>query len=278
MGRKRSFCSASPASLTRERAELLHGEDQPARRADLRDLLDRDEREQRPGARPPVLLVEEQPEDAVLAEELDDVPGKLVRCVDLRRARRDPLARDRPDEISNLELLVAQMFPGHARSLGREPLPRRNRSATIAVSSATSNAGSSNAARISGLVAEALVRSSPVGHRREPLPLVERKLEIDLVRPEDRDLGRLDHGDGPILGVDDDCQVADLRQRLTLVLVFLEQPCGCGLRPGEDRGDELVAKRAGEGELGPRQGGDVRVAHSGARHTASTLLPSGSRT
>src|SRR5438270_727504 len=33
-----------------ERAELLHGEDQPARRADLRDLLDRDQREQRPRA------------------------------------------------------------------------------------------------------------------------------------------------------------------------------------------------------------------------------------
>ena len=30
-----------PASLNAERAELLHGEDQPARRADLRDLLDR---------------------------------------------------------------------------------------------------------------------------------------------------------------------------------------------------------------------------------------------
>ena len=36
-----------PRELEPERAELLHGEDQPARRADLRDLLDRDEREQR---------------------------------------------------------------------------------------------------------------------------------------------------------------------------------------------------------------------------------------
>ena len=31
--------------LQPQRTELLHGEDQPARRADLRDLLDRDERE-----------------------------------------------------------------------------------------------------------------------------------------------------------------------------------------------------------------------------------------
>src|SRR5205085_1050404 len=34
--------------LEPEGTELLHSEDQPARRADLRDLLDRDEREQRP--------------------------------------------------------------------------------------------------------------------------------------------------------------------------------------------------------------------------------------
>ena len=79
LGRKRSFCSSRSRQLEAERAELLHREDQPARRADLRDLLDRDERQQRPGAGSAVLLVEEEPEDAVLAEELDDVPGELVR-------------------------------------------------------------------------------------------------------------------------------------------------------------------------------------------------------
>ena len=50
--------------LQPERAELLHGEDQAAGRADLRDLLDRDEREQRAGAGAAPLLVEEEPEDA----------------------------------------------------------------------------------------------------------------------------------------------------------------------------------------------------------------------
>ena len=73
--------------LEPERAELLHGEDQPARRADLRHLLDRDEREQRAGAGAAPLLVEEQAEDALLAEELDDVPRELVRLVDLGRPR-----------------------------------------------------------------------------------------------------------------------------------------------------------------------------------------------
>ncbi len=94
--------------LEPERAELLHREDQAARRADLRDLLDRDQREQRPGAEPAVLLGEEEPEDVVLAEQLDDVPRELVRRVDLGRARRDPLARERADELAQLPLLVGQ--------------------------------------------------------------------------------------------------------------------------------------------------------------------------
>src|SRR4026209_2665352 len=97
-----------------ERPELLHREDQPARRADFRDLLDRDQGEQCPGARAARLLVEEEPEDALVTEQLDDVPRKLVRRVDLRRAGRDPLARERPDEVAQLPLLVGQHVPGHA--------------------------------------------------------------------------------------------------------------------------------------------------------------------
>jgi hypothetical protein len=99
--------------LQSERAELLHGDDEPARRADLRDLLDRDQREQRARAEPAVLLVEQQPEDVVLTIQPDDVPRELVRRVDLRGARRDPRARDRPDEVADLPLLVAQLVPGH---------------------------------------------------------------------------------------------------------------------------------------------------------------------
>jgi hypothetical protein len=51
----------------------------------------------------------------VLAEELDDVPGELVRGVDLGRARRDPLARDRAHEVTDLDLLVGEGLPRHAR-------------------------------------------------------------------------------------------------------------------------------------------------------------------
>ena len=53
--------------LDRQRAELLHGEDEAARGAHLRDLLDGDERHQRAGAEAAVLLVEHDPEEVVLA-------------------------------------------------------------------------------------------------------------------------------------------------------------------------------------------------------------------
>ena len=109
--------------LEPERAELLHREDERRRRADLPDLLDRDEREERAGAEPAVLLVEEEPEDVVLAEELDDVPRELVRLVDLSRARRDPLARELADEIAQLALLVGQDVPGHAAILRGDSIP-----------------------------------------------------------------------------------------------------------------------------------------------------------
>ena len=62
-----------------------------------------------------VLLGEEEPEDVVLAEQLDDVPRELVRLVDLGRARRDPLARELPHEVAQLALLAVQDLPGHGR-------------------------------------------------------------------------------------------------------------------------------------------------------------------
>ena len=113
-GRYFSFCSSRAGDLEPERAELLHREDERRRRADLPDLLDRDEREERAGAEPAVLLVEEEAEDVVLAEELDDVPRELVRLVDLSRARRDALTRELADEIAQLALLVGQDVPGQS--------------------------------------------------------------------------------------------------------------------------------------------------------------------
>src|SRR5207245_9611481 len=80
--------------LEAEGTELLDGEDQAARRANLRDLLDRHEGEERAGAEPAVVLVEEEAEELVLTVELDDVPRELVALVDLGGPGRDPLARE----------------------------------------------------------------------------------------------------------------------------------------------------------------------------------------
>ena len=60
-----------------------------------------------------VLLVGERREDAVLAEELDDVPRELGRLVDLGRARRDPLAGERAHEVADLALLGRQRIVRH---------------------------------------------------------------------------------------------------------------------------------------------------------------------
>ena len=113
----RSFCSSVPASLIASCAEVLHRDDQAARRADLRDLLDRDEGHQRALAGAAVLLAGEDPEDTVLTEQGDDVPRELGRAVDLGRARRDPLAGQRPHELPDLALLGRQPVVRHAASL-----------------------------------------------------------------------------------------------------------------------------------------------------------------
>jgi len=97
-------------------ANNLLGEEGEGFRIAMR-ILDRDERQQRPRAEPAVLLVEEQAEEVVLAEQLDHVPRKLVRLVDRRCPRSDSLARKLPDEVAKLALLVAQRLIGHAESL-----------------------------------------------------------------------------------------------------------------------------------------------------------------
>ena len=99
--------------LETERAQLLRGEEQARGGAHLRDLLDRDQGRQRARPCSAVLLGEEEPEEAVLAEDLDDIPGKRVRRVDLGRPRSDPVGRHRTHEIADLTLLRGQRIPAH---------------------------------------------------------------------------------------------------------------------------------------------------------------------
>ena len=85
-----------PRELEPERPELLHGDDQAARRADLRDLLDRDERHQRRRADAAVLLVEEDPEDLVARGRARRRPtGTRRSCRSPPRAARCARARGR---------------------------------------------------------------------------------------------------------------------------------------------------------------------------------------
>ena len=92
------------------------------------------------GAGAAVLLVVEEAEDPLVAVELDDVPRELVRRVDLRRARRDPLARERADELAELALLVAQDVPGQ-RAQWRRVSSRCSSAGTNLLTSTISSAG-----------------------------------------------------------------------------------------------------------------------------------------
>ncbi len=67
-----------PGETEREGAELLHGEYEPDGGIGLRDLLDGDEEHERARVRPSVALVEREPEDLVLAQELDHVPREVA--------------------------------------------------------------------------------------------------------------------------------------------------------------------------------------------------------
>ncbi len=98
-------------------AQGLHGENEPARRTGLRDLLDRDEAHESAGAGSAVAGGERQGEDVVLAEQLHDVPGELTRLVDRSRSRCDSLSRQRPNELAKLALLLGEAVVGHSPTI-----------------------------------------------------------------------------------------------------------------------------------------------------------------
>ena len=64
-----------------------------------------------------MLLLEWKAEHVVLTKELDHVPGELGGDVDLGRAGRNPLSRERPHELADLTLLVGKRIRPHGGML-----------------------------------------------------------------------------------------------------------------------------------------------------------------
>ena len=138
-GRKRCFCSSVPASLIPSDAELLDGEDQAARRADLRHLLDRDERQQRAGAGAAVLLVEHGARRGSFSRKSSTTSHGNSAGLSISAARgRDPLARERADEVADLALLGGQRVARHGRSLFRRLVHRSWQTASTLLPSGSS--------------------------------------------------------------------------------------------------------------------------------------------
>ena len=116
-GRKRAFCSSVPASLSPSDPSSWAARMSPLVAQTLETSSIAISERRVPVPVPPYRVLEEQAEDSVLPVQLDDVPGKLVRLVDLGCARCNALARERANELADLELLVAQRLPGHGLSL-----------------------------------------------------------------------------------------------------------------------------------------------------------------
>ena len=93
----------------------MHRQDEARRGARPRYLLDGDEHHQRPRVDPAVVLRKGKPEEIVLAEKLDHVLRELGRLVDFSRARGNALTRERPDQVTDLALLVGQRVERHRR-------------------------------------------------------------------------------------------------------------------------------------------------------------------
>jgi putative membrane protein len=90
---------------------------------------------------------------------------------------------------------------------------------------------------------EAFVRAAPVLDGLEALALVAGELEIDVACAHDPDLGRLDHGHGPVVEVEQREALTELGQRLVGERsVVGSKPGGGRLVAAKDRVDELAAQ------------------------------------
>ena len=179
----------------RQRPQLLDHQDQRARGAGHRDLLDRDLEHQRPGAGAAVLGGERKAEDVLLAEQLADVPGVLAGGVDLGGSRggssrlaevphllrqlvRLRRARELPRQVSSCS---GRGLPTPAQAA---PLPRLSALLSVAVAlAAREHAGKSVRP---GTAAGSLLSLAPSAHmcHREPDLLPELEIIVSAVWPQ----------------------------------------------------------------------------------------------
>ena len=108
------FLLVGTGEQDRQRAKLLHGEDQAARGADPADLLDREADRQELTTDAAELRRERQAQDVLGGQELLDVPGKFGRPVDLGGPWRDPLVGEDPHGVAEELLLLRQPVGGGA--------------------------------------------------------------------------------------------------------------------------------------------------------------------
>ena len=114
-GRKRCFCSSVPASLMPSDPSSCTAMISPLVAQTFESSSIDHEAISELSPMPPYSSSIEDAEEVVLAEHLDDVPRELAGLVDLGRAGRDALARERPDELADLALLVVQWVEGAHR-------------------------------------------------------------------------------------------------------------------------------------------------------------------
>jgi hypothetical protein len=114
-------------------------------------------------------------------------------------------------------------------------------------------------------VPEPLMPGPPFSDRAVALPLAHRMSQVNIAETDHPYCRRLDHRHSVPGGIDHGFPQARLGQRLAFMLVIGQQTGRGGLAAAQDRGDELIAERAGESKLHDRQ---VSGCHDGQPNEA----------
>ena len=104
-----------------------------------------------------------------------------------------------------------------------------------------------------GRMPEPLMPGPPFGDRTISLTLADRMSQVNVAEADHPHRRRLDHRHPVPGGVDHGFAQARVGERLPFMLVICHQPGRGGLAATQDRGDQLIAERAGKGKVNDRQ-------------------------